>query len=460
MEFVNRVRELEQLARWWERGRSFGLVWGRRRVGKTLLLEEFARDKPAIFHTFEGRPLSDELAVLSSNAAAVVGENLGRDVIGRPFSNWDDLLDELCRVGRDHPLLLILDEFPEALKVTPNLPNLIRGAERKIRASQLRVLICGSATRTMEAIQDHREPLYGRFDLLLLVHPFAPHEAALMLRDMSPSERALVWGLAGGVPLYLSWWDQQRSVDLNLKDLACTPGQGMLAEGELVMRGEMLPDLERQVLFAVAAGRTTWSEVRDTVRAVPTRSLENLVDLRLLERLEPVTETRRDARKVRYRIADNFLAFWLGPLARFRTEINRGLGANVLPVLKAALDDFMGPRWELAVRQHLVRLANAGQLGEEVVAIGPNWSTRRRSNDDDPHELDAVVLAGSSRTAVAVCEAKWTRSVDGSAMQRDLERRAATLGNRADKLVYIIAAREEVRGAYTAIAVTADDVFA
>jgi hypothetical protein len=105
--------------------------------------------------------------------------------------------------------------------------SLIRGAERKIRASRLRVLICGSATRTMEAIQDHREPLYGRFDLRVLVHPFAPHEPALMLRYMSPSERAVVCELAGGVPLYLSWWDQQRSGEENLEDLACTPGQGM-----------------------------------------------------------------------------------------------------------------------------------------------------------------------------------------------------------------------------------------
>ncbi|NNN20514.1 MAG: hypothetical protein HKL80_00740 [Acidimicrobiales bacterium] len=225
------------------------------------------------------------------------------------------------------------------------------------------------------------------------------------------------------------------------------------------MRGEMLPDLERQVLFAVANGRTTWSEVRDIVRAIPTRSLENLIDLRLVERLEPVTEIGRDSRKVRYRIADNFLAFWLGPLARFRTEINRGLGSTILPALVSTLDDFMGPRWEAAVRQHLVQMANAGKLGTDVTAIGPFWSTRRRDQEADQNEIDAVVLSGRSRVATAVCEAKWTRSVDGSAIQRQLERKAQALPSRSDPLTYIVAARKEVRNATGMTTVTASDVF-
>ena len=459
MIFVNRSTELAQLEDWWTRGQGLGLVWGRRRVGKTSLLEEFARGKRAIFHTFDGRPTQDELVGLSGAAAGVLDSATERDLRSRPFATWDDLIDELTRATGDGPLLLVLDEFPEALRVMPSLPNLLRGAERRIRASALRILICGSATRTMAAIQQDREPLYGRFDLQLLVHPFGPTESALMLRDLAPTDRALVWGILGGVPLYLSWWDQSRSVRDNLVRLACTPGQGLLGESELVLRGELLADLERRVLLAVAAGRTRWSEIRDAVEANPTRSLENLVDLRIVERLVPVTEEGQDVRKVRYRVSDNFLAFALGPLAAFRTEINRGLGDSIVGPLMDSLDDHMGGRWEAALRQHLVQLANTGALGPDVVAIGPFWMTRPPAKDADPAEMDAVVLAGRRRAPVAVGEAKWARTVDGDAIRSILERKATSLPGSPTNLTYIVAAREEVRNAGGVLALTAANIF-
>src|SRR4051812_7429511 len=94
--FVNRRDELRAFGAWWEQpGSALGLVWGRRRVGKTSLLEEFARGKRAVFHTGAGRPAGDELALLSEAAGQVV--RLGaRDLAARPFVSWDDALDSLA----------------------------------------------------------------------------------------------------------------------------------------------------------------------------------------------------------------------------------------------------------------------------------------------------------------------------------------------------------------------------
>lgn len=451
--FVNREQELAALARWWEgRGPRLGIVWGRRRVGKTALIEQVASARRTVFHTGSRRPVADELRAVSAAASSVLEE---RDLSANPFHDWADLFESLTREAKRAPVLLVLDEFPELVDVVPELPSIIRAVwERLASTSKLRVLLCGSAVRTMETMLEERAPLYGRVDLSLLLHPFRPHEAAAMLPKLKPVERALVWGIVGGVPLYLRWWDQRRSVRDNLLELACRPGAPLLTEGQLVLATEgESGDLSRQVLHAIAAGRTKHNEIADAIRADPTRTLDRLVELRLAERIVPVTEDPRRTRRRLYKIADNFLAFWLSVLDRYRVEIDRGLGKTILPVLVQELDDHMGPRWEDAFRSHLRRLAGEGRFAPDVVGIGPFWTAA-----EDPNEIDAVVLAGRTREAIVVGEAKWASSVDGAAIARDLRRKAAALPRVRDDLQIAVCAREDVRGGADLV-VSAEDIF-
>lgn len=453
-EFVNRVDELAALERWWAgRGARLAVVWGRRRVGKTALIQRFAANRPTIFHTGTRRPVPDELRALSVAAAPFVRD---RDLVLNPFRDWRDVFESLTRPTTSRPLLLVLDEFPELVAVSPELPSVIRAAWDRVKpTSMFRLLLCGSAVRTMEEMLDARAPLYGRADLVLQVHPFRPHEAAAMLTRLKPADRAAVWGIVGGIPLYLKWWDQRRSVRDNLAELACRPGAPLLTEGQLVLATEgEAGELAQQVLYAIAAGRTKHNEIADAVRADPTRTLERLVELRLVERMFPVTEDPRRTRRRLYRISDNFLAFWLGMLAPHQSEIERGLGTGILSVIMQGLDEHMGPRYEDAFRWHLRRLAHEGTLGADVVAVGPFWTAA-----EDPGEIDAVVLAGRARVATWVGEAKWARSVDGNKVERSLRARAAALPVVAENLRCAVCAREAVLGSVD-LAVTAADIFA
>lgn len=455
MIFVNREQELRALDDWWERrGAGIALVWGRRRIGKTALVQRFAEGKRAVLHTGAGRPQSSELALLSAAAAPLLADGL-RDLTARPLDSWDDALETIAAAARDEPLLLVLDELPDLLDVSPELEGVLRAVWDRVRGrSKLRVLLTGSAHRTMEAIQEERSPLYGRVDLSLLVEPFRPHEAALLLPGMRPSDQAAVWGIVGGVPLYLEWWDERASLRSNLERLVCAPGAPLLSAGELMLASDIdAGDLARQVVYAIASGKTKHNEIADVVRADPTRVLERLVRIGLVERMTPVTDDPRRTRRRIYRIADNFLGFWLGVVDRHRAEIERGLGASVLPVMLTELDDYLGGPWEEAMRVHLRRLAAAGELGGNVVAVGCYWTAGQ-----SPVEIDGVVLAGRSRTAVAVGEAKWTKRVDGDAIGRALTRKAQALPRVSDNLRFIVAAREEVTGGGV-LAVTASDVF-
>jgi uncharacterized protein len=453
--FVNRVDELGALERWWKQGEPIGLVWGRRRVGKSWLLARFAEDVPrVVMHTGGARALDQELQVFSSE---VRRSALGgfRDLVARPFGSWDEAIEALAGLGRDEPVLLVLDEFPELLRSDPSLESVLRAAvDRLGMPSPLRILLCGSAVRTMESLAEERRPLFGRLGLRLPLHPFRPHEAAQMLRLLQPADRAVVWGLLGGVPLYLSWWDQERSVDENLAELVCNPGGRLLNEGQLLLATEGdAGSLSGPVLTAVASGRTKFSEIRDSVRTDPTRTLERLSELRLIERIVPITEDPHASRRAVYRVADNFLAFWLGIVDAYRSEIDRGLGATILPVIHASLDDFMGARWEEAFRSQLRRLAATGELGE-VVAVGAFWS-------GGTDEIDAVCLAGRDRRAVLVGEAKWARVVDARPLETALARKAAALPKVRDPLILALGARQEVRrAAPLTLTLTAADIFA
>jgi AAA+ ATPase superfamily predicted ATPase len=430
-------------------------VWGRRRVGKTALLSAFADEHRTVFHTGAGRPARDELRIFGRSVEAACGK-ISRDPGRRPFADWDDALEGLAQCAIEEPLLLVLDEFPELLNASPELPGVLRAFwDRAREHTRLRILLCGSAVRTMQAIQEERAPLYGRIDLTLPLHPFTPHETAKMLPKLSAPDRALVWGILGGVPLYLTWWDQARGVRDNLARLICRPGGQLLDEGQLVLATEAeAGDLDQLALRAIAAGATKHSEIQRAIRAEPTRTLQRLIELRLIERVEPVTQAGARTRRRSYRIADNFLAFWLGSVEPYRAEIERGLGRSILTPLTERLDDHMGGRWEEAFRAHLRRLATTGSLPPDIVRIGPFWSER------PPVEIDAVALAGRREHAVLIGEAKWARGADAARIVHELEHKASALPSLAPDVRYAVCAREQLpHSPPGTLTITAADIF-
>lgn len=458
MEFIGRDAELDALRDWWEHAADRpALVWGRRRVGKTALIEKFASALPrVVFHTGVGDPMAGELSALSAEVRAAGAEGL-RDLAANPYRDWRDVLDHLAELAADEPLLLVLDEFPELRRESPTLPGVLRAFLDRTRGrSRLRLLICGSAVRTMWSIQETRAPLYGRFNLTLPVYPFRPHEAAAMLPRLSPEQRALAYGLVGGMPLYLSWWRQQPPVQENLFRLIGAPGAPLLTEGRLIMETETGSEVGGAILYAIASGATRYNEIQDVVGTDPARALDRLIEARLVERVAPVTEDQEKSRRKIYRIADNFLAFYLGPVRRHRSEIERGYGQRVMAALEHELDEHMGAPYEEAFREYLWRQAGTGSLGDHVVGIGAWWRTGGQD------QIDAVVLAQpeQTRVPVAVGESKWGRTVSGPRIKAKLAAKAAALTDSVDTLQYLICARSEVtRADADTTVITAADIF-
>lgn len=469
MAFVGRDDELAQLMHWWEQANDRpALVWGRRRVGKTALIEQFASGLPrVVFHTAAGDPMVSELRRLSASVRLAGLQGL-RDLDSNPYHDWRDALDHLAAEAVGEPVLLVLDEFPELLHGSPALPDLLRAFLDNTRGrTQLRLLLCGSAVRTMWSIQGTREPLYGRFNLTLPVFPFRPHEAAMMLAGLSAETRALVYGLAGGMPLYLGWWQQQRTVAENLLYLIGNSGGPLLTEGRLIMETEIGSDQGGAVLYAIAAGASKYSEIQGAVGFDPLRALGRLQESRLVTRAVPAGEDARKSRRAIYRITDNFLAFYLGPVLKHRTEIERGRGRIVVPAIERELDSHLGLPFEEAFRECLWRKVEDGTLGlDSIVEIGSWWGAAQsggRPVDRNQVEIDAVLLAQPevTRLPVAVGEAKWGKSVNGARLRAKLTAKAASITTDVDQLRYIICARTEVVTPEDSdtITITARDIF-
>jgi uncharacterized protein len=468
MGFVGRDDELAQLTHWWERANDRpALVWGRRRVGKTALIERFASGLPrVVFHTAIGDPMAAELRRLSESVRLAGLQGL-RDLASNPYHDWRDALDHLAAEAVADPMLLVLDEFPELLHGSPTLPGLLRAFLDNTRGrTKLRLLLCGSAVRTMWSIQGTREPLYGRFNLTLPVFPFRPHEAALMLPGLAPEARALVYGLVGGMPLYLGWWQQEQTVAENLLHLVGSSGGPLLTEGRLIMETEIGSDQGGTVLYAIAAGASRYNEIQGAAGFEPLRALDRLQEARLVTRVVPAGEDPRKSRRAIYRIADSFLAFYLGPVLKHRTEIERGRGRTVVPAIEHELDSHLGLPFEEAFRECLWRKAEDGSLElADIVEIGPWWGAAHSGAPADRNqvEIDAVLLAQPelTRLPVAVGEAKWGKSVNGDRLRARLTAKAASITSDVDRLRYIICARSEVvtTDGSSTITITARDIF-
>jgi hypothetical protein len=465
--FVNREQELAMLDAWFAQpGSRLGIVWGRRRVGKTYLLSHWAKRKRVILHIARNRPPAEELVEVSRVSAPVLSLPL-RDLNTRPFTSWDDAFETFATAAEREPLIVVIDEFPELLAANPGIESAFRAIWERIGDRMLRLVLCGSAVRTMEALQQERAPLFGRATLRLQVRPFAPYEAARMLAGLAPAERARAWGVCGGSPFYLALWNTELTVRENLTVLFGTEQGLLINEGQLILsteefaggRRERIPE---QVLRAIASGRTRFSEIKQVLGTDPTRALVALQELDLIERVLPVAG-KIDPRRAYYQVADNFLAFWLALVEPHRPAISRGLGRSVTTILEQQLDDFMGDRWEEAFRAHLVRALAGDERVQPIVALGRFWK-QRVAKGEDPCEIDAVVLSGRERRLTLAGEAKWARTEDGPRMLRTLQRKVLASGLIAHDDPdprFALCARERVTGDVPADAliVTAADVF-
>jgi hypothetical protein len=389
-----------------------GIVSGRRRQGKTYLLDAVASAVDGFFYTATEDTAADALAGFGRALAGWTGG--GRYA----FADWGEALDRLFAVVTDR--LIVIDEFPYLSKASPSLPSLIqralepRGAARQGRS---RLLLCGSAMSVMGSLLSGSAPLRGRASLELIVRPLGYRAAAAFWGITDPRLAVLVHSVVGGTPAYRREFvagDAPASPDdfdswvlrtvLSSQVPLFREARYLLAE-ETEIRD---PALYHAVLGAIAAGRNTRGGIADHIgRKSPDigHPLSVLEDAGLIAR---EADSFRNGRST-YRVTEPLITFYEAVMRREWTRLERGDPAGAWRGAQPTfLSQVVGPHFEALCREWAL------DAGDEVFGDWPGMVAAGVVPDPANRtqiQVDVAVLGadvpGQPRRVLSLGEAKW-----------------------------------------------------
>lgn len=418
---------------------TLGVVSGRRRQGKTLLLQTLTEQAGGfLFEAVEGqaaeqlRLLGGELATRLDLPAAL------------QLPDWSAAIDALLDLPAERAMPVVLDEFSYLVSATPALPSLVQAAlsPARRRRRPARLILCGSALTVMGSMLTADAPLRGRAGLELVVHPFDYRTAgAFWGLDQLPSLAFRVFAVLGGTPAYGREFVRddaprgERDFERWLADRVLDPASPLFREGRVLLAED--PELAsvrdrglyHSVLAAVANGHRTTGRIASYVQRSSDQvahPLAVLTESGFLHRAEdPIRRGRPE-----YRVAE--------PIVRFHHAVMRPRWAALQrrsldwPRIRATLGaQVLGPAFEEVCRSWTERFAVSETVGGEVEAVGhtvvPDATGRTA------HEIDVVAVGTTPegrRGVLSIGEAKVGEVMTTSHVER-LRRVRMLLGDRA-----------------------------
>jgi uncharacterized protein len=403
--FVGRHRELALLGDLLDQVRSGGrtgrpgralLIRGRRRVGKSRLVEEFAQraSLPHVFFTATGAPRQEELASFASEVATSGLPEAARFADFAAPQTWDAALTLLASIlPADQPSMVVFDEVPYLAGEDSGFEGTLQKFfGRTLSRLPVLLVLIGSDLAMMEALNTYGRPFYQR-GTEMVVPPLNPAEVAAVL-DIPPADAIDAYLVTGGLPLILDEWPQGASLRAYLEFAVNRPTSALIVSGERALAAEFPAEAQaRTVLSAIGHGERTFTLIGRSAGGLNpgalSRSLDILTTKRLVEAHVPLST--RPSRDTRYYIADSHLRFWLSFIGPNMPAIERGRGDQVLAAIKAKWSSWRGRAIEPVVRDSLLRLPT-GILPGGTDAVGGYWT---RTNDP---EID---LVGADRAPIA-----------------------------------------------------------
>jgi len=417
MIFYDREDELSVLHRIWESVKSgkFNLVIisGRRGVGKTRLVKEFAkRYSVRLAYVFvKKKQLELQIDRIVKKVENAVGLKLPR------VKTIEDLFISLGQIASEVPICIVFDEFQNFSAYNHEIFTDFQNAfdELKMYEKQVKILviIIGSIVGMLREIFEKQEsPLYGRKTAEIFLKPFKYWQIRKMLLDLGvrdEKECFMIYSILGGMPRYYDTIDRlgfKFAID-NVLEYITSPAISAwkTVYGELIEEFKGAYMTYFQILEAIANGNNSIEEIANytgmIISSIPKYLKELSEYFDIITRRYPITEGPR-SKKGRYFIKDPFYSFWFRFIYPNIDYLELGEPEPVKKIIKEELHHYASKIFEDVIRETIF-VASGMRLGNikipEMNKIGAWWD--RRGN-----EIDIVGLKG--KKVVLVGEIKFT----------------------------------------------------
>jgi len=414
MDWQDRQAETSRLDRLANRREGgFGVLWGRRRVGKTRLLVEWVAKRAGVYFVADESTPGLQRQRFAEAVAQIVpgfGEVEYRD--------WGSLLTRLAReatrAGVRGPF--VIDELPYLVMASPELPaTLQRFVDHEARQAKLVLVVAGSSQRMMQGlVLDPKAPLFGRASEAFEIRPLAPRWLGPALGLRSAFDIVAACNVWGGLPRYwelaAEFADRRTAVD----GLVLDPSGPLHDEPARLLLEELPPAIGlRPILDAIGSGAHKVSEIAGRIGTPATsmaRSMSRLVELGLVVRETPFGEPERSTKRAVYKLADPFLRLWFSLVAPKRALLHQVDRKARLALFDERAPHLDAASWEDLCRAAVPRLADAlgsqfGPAQRYWGGSGPEWDVVASARGGKLHLLGEVKWSQQPATAELLANA-------------------------------------------------------
>ena len=419
--FIGREKELNALEKLYVSNKfEFVVIYGRRRVGKTALINKFLDDKKAIY--FMGVE-SNTKQNLENFSKSIIEYDSGIET-ETSFLSFQAALEYVFKLSQKERLILTIDEFPYVARSSKSLSSTLQLLIDKYKdSSKLMLILCGSSISYMEDhVLAYKAPLYGRRTAQMKIMPFDFEETCHYFKKFSNEEKALIYGIVGGTPQYLMQMDDTLSVEDNIKNTFLNPISFLYEEPINLLKQEVRePAIYTAIITAIAKGASRMSEISNQINEntnVCSAYIKTLMNLGIIQKETPYGE--KASHKAIYSIEDNMFRFWYRFVLENNSIIARGATDLVYKRIEPKLSDYMGKIFKDICKQYLWKQLLTNKCPVEFTSLGRWWS-------NDPIEkcqTEIDIMGEQDKNTALFAECKWTNEKVNQSVLETLVKRS------------------------------------